>query len=193
MAGERQCVMVILALTNDECIKALTRLGFGRLACSHDNQPYIVPIYFAYHERYLYSFATLGQKIEWMRANPLVCVEVDEIVNHHNWISVVVQGHYEELRNAPGWMGQRILAHELLRQRAMWWEPGDIRIAQLAAADAIPIYYRIHVNRMAGRRARPDQVEAVIAVESETTQESEGWLKTLLRRARIIGPGRPSR
>jgi uncharacterized protein len=186
--------MVILALTNDECIKALTRLGVGRLACSHGNQPYIVPIYFAYHERYLYSFATLGQKIEWLRANPLVCVEVDEIVNHHNWISVVVQGYYEELPHAPGWMGQRILTHELLRQQAMWWEPGDITIAQLAAADElIPIYYRIYVSRMTGRRARPDQIEAVIEVESATTQEREGWLKTLLRRARIIRPGRPSR
>jgi nitroimidazol reductase NimA-like FMN-containing flavoprotein (pyridoxamine 5'-phosphate oxidase superfamily) len=68
----------ILELTNDQCIKALTRLGFGRLACSHDNQSYVVPIYFAYRERYLYSFATLGQKIDWMRANPLVCVEADE-------------------------------------------------------------------------------------------------------------------
>jgi pyridoxamine 5'-phosphate oxidase-like protein len=67
--GYRRCVMVILELTNNECIKVLTRLGFGRLGCSQDNQPYIVPIYFAYHERYLYSFATLGQKIEWMRAN----------------------------------------------------------------------------------------------------------------------------
>jgi uncharacterized protein len=89
--------LIARQLTNDQCIKALTHLGFGRLACSHDNQPYVVPIYFAYRERYLYSFATLGQKIEWMRANPLVCVEADEIVNHHNWISIVVQGHCDLL------------------------------------------------------------------------------------------------
>jgi nitroimidazol reductase NimA-like FMN-containing flavoprotein (pyridoxamine 5'-phosphate oxidase superfamily) len=145
-------------------------------------------------QRYLYSFASLAQKIEWMRANPLVCVEADEIVNHHNWMSVVVPGYYEELPDAPAWMAQRILAHDLLRQRAMWWEPADIRAVHLVAADElIPIYYRIHVDRMTGRRARPDQAEAVTKVESARTQESEGWLKTLLRRARIVGPGRPSR
>jgi uncharacterized protein len=183
--------MVILELTNDECIKALTRLGLGRLACSHDNQPYIVPIYFACRERYLYSFATLGQKIEWMRANPLVCVEADEIVNHHDWLSVVAQGHYEELPDAPEWMAQRILAHDLLRQRAMWWEPADIRAAHLSnVGELIPIYYRIHVDNVTGRRARPDQAGGVTKIESAMTEESEGWLKGLLRRARIVGLGR---
>ena len=54
--------------------------------------PNIVPINFAYRERYLYSVAALGQKIEWMRTNPLVCVEADEIVDHDHWTSVVVQG-----------------------------------------------------------------------------------------------------
>jgi nitroimidazol reductase NimA-like FMN-containing flavoprotein (pyridoxamine 5'-phosphate oxidase superfamily) len=43
-----------------------------------------------------YCFSTLGRKIEWMRENPLVCVEVDEIVAHDNWLSVVALGHYLE-------------------------------------------------------------------------------------------------
>jgi len=56
--------MHIHELTKKECREALTSLKFGRLACSRDNQPYIVPVYFAYHERHLYSVARLGQKIE---------------------------------------------------------------------------------------------------------------------------------
>jgi uncharacterized protein len=181
--------MIIVDLTYDECIKVLTRLSFGRLACSQDNHPYIVPIYFAYHERYLYSFATLGQKIEWMRANPLVCVEADEIINHYNWVSVVVQGYYEELEDAPGWMGQRILAYGLLQQRAMWWEPAHVRTD---ANELVPIYYRIHVNHVTGRRAKPDAVDVATLVETATARESEGWLKSLLRHARIVGPGSSS-
>jgi hypothetical protein len=103
-------------------------------------------------------------------------------------------GHYEELPDAPEWIAQRILAHDLLRQRAMWWEPADIRAVHLVAADElIPIYYCIHVDQMTGRRARPDRFEDVTEVESATAQESEGWLKGLLRRARIVGPGRSSR
>jgi uncharacterized protein len=184
--------MVILELTNEECSKVLTRLGFGRLACSHDGYPYIVPIYFAYRERYLYSFATLGQKIEWMRANPRVCIEADEIINHYQWVSVVVQGQYEELEDAPEWIGQRILAYGLLQQRAMWWEPAHISTAHLVATtELIPIYYRIHVDHMTGRRARPEAVKVTTLIEPALPQESEGWLKNLLRRAGI--PGRSSR
>jgi uncharacterized protein len=187
--------MVIHELTNNECIKVLRRLGFGRLACSHDNHPYIVPIYFAYRESYLYSFATLGQKIEWMRANPQVCVETDEIINHFQWESVVVQGQYEELEDAPEWMGQRILAYGLLQQRAMWWEPAHIRTAHLIAeGELIPIYYRIHVDQMTGRRARPDEVKITTnLVEPALVVESQSWLKNLLRRAGISGEGRSTR
>ena len=59
--------------------------------------PYIVPIYFAYEPDHIYGFTTLGQKVEWMRANPLVCVEVDEVLSHFRWSSVVVVGRYENL------------------------------------------------------------------------------------------------
>jgi hypothetical protein len=36
----------------------------------------------------MHGFCMVGQKIGWMRANPLVCVEADEVVNHTGWASV---------------------------------------------------------------------------------------------------------
>ena len=66
------------------------RLGYGRLACACNNRPYIVPIYFVYDDDRLYCFSTLGRKIEWMRENPLVCVEADEVRGHDDWTSVIV-------------------------------------------------------------------------------------------------------
>src|SRR5689334_3479911 len=138
--------MRILELTNKECIEVLTRLRLGRLACSRDDQPYLVPIYFAYHGAHLYSFATRGQKIDWMRTNPLVCVEVDDIVNREDWWSVIIQGRYEELLDTPEWKLERELTHDLLEHEAMWWEPAFVRTAHLGAADElIPIYYRINI------------------------------------------------
>lgn len=44
-------------------------------------------MYFAYHDNYLYAISAIGQKIEWMRANPLVCVEVDNITSDDEWMS----------------------------------------------------------------------------------------------------------
>jgi nitroimidazol reductase NimA-like FMN-containing flavoprotein (pyridoxamine 5'-phosphate oxidase superfamily) len=43
----------------------------------------------------------MGQKIEWMRLNPLVCVEIDEIPSDVDWTSMVVRGRYEELPEKP--------------------------------------------------------------------------------------------
>jgi uncharacterized protein len=182
--------MLILELTNKECVEALTHLRLGRLACSRDDQPYIVPIYFAYHERHLYSFATRGQKIDWMRTNPRVCVEADEIINHHDWMSVIVQGRYEELLDTSEWRLERELAHDLLQRQAMWWEPAYVGTAHLdAVAELIPIYYRIHIDQVIGRRARPDSVETVTLVEPVPAPQSESRLKSLLRRLWFVGPG----
>jgi nitroimidazol reductase NimA-like FMN-containing flavoprotein (pyridoxamine 5'-phosphate oxidase superfamily) len=184
--------MLILELTNKECVEILTRLRFGRLGCSRDNQPYIVPINFAYHDRHLYSVAALGQKIEWMRANPLVCVEADEITNHYHWMSVVVRGRYEELLDTPEWKVERELAYALLQRRNMWWEPACVREVHRAAVEqVIPMYYRIHIDQVTGRRARPDPVETVALHEPVTTSRCKGWLKSFLRRTRLVVPEHP--
>ena len=176
-------VMLILELTNEECVETLTRLKFGRLGCSRDNQPYVVPFNFAHHEQCLYSVAALGQKIEWMRTNPLVCVEADEIVDHYHWTSVVLQGRYEELPDRPQWNAERELAHAMLQRRAMWWEPACVRETYLVAVEqVIPIYYRIHMDRVTGRRAKPDPSEAVAVLEPATTSRWKSWLKSPLRR-----------
>src|SRR5271169_4794089 len=108
--------MLIHEMTNQECLDTLARSGLGRLGCAHDNQPYVVPFYFAFDKRRLYAFSTLGQKIEWMRANPRVCVETDERTAHNQWISVVVVGHYEEFPDTPQYEPERNRAHELLQQ-----------------------------------------------------------------------------
>ena len=111
--------MLIHEMTEDECRTALERVSFGRLACARDNQPYVLPIYFSYDGKHLYGFSTLGQKIEWMRSNPLVCLEIDERTSLHQWMSVVVSGRYEELPDAPEYGYERVHAHEVLQKRAM--------------------------------------------------------------------------
>ena len=73
--------MVIQEMTERECRAMLAGTNVARLACARNNQPYIVPIHVDLDGEFLYGFATLGQKIEWMRQNPLVCLEVDELIN----------------------------------------------------------------------------------------------------------------
>lgn len=148
--------MVIQDLTRQASLELLARARLGRLACTQGAQPYVVPFYLAYHDNALYSFATVGQKIEWMRANPLVCVEVDEIVSQQEWVSVIVFGRYEELPDRPEWQDARALAHKLLQKFAMWWEPAYVEsIHESKPRPLVPIFYRIRVDRISGHRAVP--------------------------------------
>ena len=63
--------MLIQSMTKQASIELLARARLGRLACSHDGQPYITPMSFTYDDDNLHGFSTVGQKITWMRANPL--------------------------------------------------------------------------------------------------------------------------
>src|SRR5690242_8000739 len=149
--------MLIQEMTRQASLDFLARMHSGRLACAQDAQPYVVPIYFSYSEGCLYSFSTVGQKISWMRSNPLVCVQADEVVSLRNWISVVVFGRFEELPDVPEWSYQRALAHELLERRAAWWEPGYARtILHGAERPLVPIFYRVHITGVTGHQASPE-------------------------------------
>ena len=115
--------MLIQELTTQESLEMLRGMNLGRLACARDGQPYIVPIHFAVDDCYLYGFSTTGKKVEWMRANPLVCIEADQVASSQQWVSIVVSGKYEELPDTLEWQSVRTLAHDLLQKKAMWWEP----------------------------------------------------------------------
>jgi uncharacterized protein len=112
--------MVIREMSEAECLHALSKGRLAKLACAHENQPYVVPVYLTYDEatRCLYGFTTPGQKIEWMRANPLVCVEVDDITAYDQWVSVIAFGRFEELTESPGSDGTLLKAPVRLREVA---------------------------------------------------------------------------
>jgi uncharacterized protein len=56
--------VLIQELTRETSLDLLARMRLGRLACAQGTQPYVVPFYFAYDNDCLYSFSTVGQKIE---------------------------------------------------------------------------------------------------------------------------------
>ena len=107
-------VMFIHEMSLAECHDVLARTNVGRLACAHENRPYVVPINFAFDGRYFYGFTTLGQKVEWMRSNPLVCLEVDEVTDQNQWSSIVASGRYEELPDKAEYEMARTRAHSFL-------------------------------------------------------------------------------
>jgi nitroimidazol reductase NimA-like FMN-containing flavoprotein (pyridoxamine 5'-phosphate oxidase superfamily) len=90
-----------------------------------------------------------------MRANPLVCVEADEVTSSQQWTSVVAFGRYEELPDEPRYDAERRLAHSLLSERPLWWEPGYARTLIGGAERPLDlVYFRIDVGQITGHRAR---------------------------------------
>lgn len=88
--------MFVREMTRPECIALVTASHIGRLACARDDQPYIVPIQYAFTTGRLYGFSMPGQKIDWMRDNAKVCVQIDEFADRESWKSVVIYGSYRD-------------------------------------------------------------------------------------------------
>ena len=148
--------MRIVAASQDECSEMLKRVSIGRLACALDNQPYVVPVRFAYEPDRIYIFSTVGKKIKWMRQNPKVCLQADEIGTSANWISVIVTGTYLELNEPQYHAAQREHARALLSQDAQWW-----RVALSERRDGLvssieTVFFRVDIESMSGLRAMPE-------------------------------------
>lgn len=149
--------MLVQEISTKDCVNLLTNIHLGRLACAQDSQPYVVPFYFAYDRNYLYGFSTVGQKIEWMRMNPLVCVETEDLVSAEEWVSMVILGRYEELPDTPEFRTQREMSYAFLQQKADWWEPGYAKtIADGVERPLVPVYFRIKIGKITGRRGTAD-------------------------------------
>jgi nitroimidazol reductase NimA-like FMN-containing flavoprotein (pyridoxamine 5'-phosphate oxidase superfamily) len=204
--------MVIREMSKEECLYVLAKARLARLGCASNNQPYVVPVYLAYHESpvgepYLYGYTTVGQKVEWMRANPQVCVEVDEVTSCTHWTSVIVFGRYEELPDLPelnvghpperaghyyeivpdepSQAAERLLAYELLQTQALWWEPASTARAALAHGDSavpfVPIFYKISIDRVTGHEATSDTCAADSSVHPMPSVRRFNRLRSALR------------
>ena len=150
--------MRIHELTPAECREILELTTVARLACARDGQPYVVPVslYFDEPADCFYGFSTIGQKIDWMRENPKVCVEIERIVDKYHWSTIVVFGRFEEIGESPRHGNARRRANELFEQRPQWWLPGTGKL-EAGEERSVPVVYRILIERISGRRAdRPE-------------------------------------
>jgi uncharacterized protein len=145
--------MLIHELTQQECRDVLSRAHLARLACSRHDQPYVVPISFSYDSvlNALFSFSAVGRKVDWMRDNPKVCVEVADVDDRFHWTTVIVFGRYNEIDDAPERSAVRERALGLFKHRAEWWLPGAAT-SPTQAPESVVIY-RVDIDSMSGRRA----------------------------------------
>ena len=135
------------------------QLGYGRLACASNNRPYIVPLYFVFDVDRLCCFSTVGRNIEWIRENPLVCVEAEEVRprrlghRHCPW-KICGNPEHKRICEEPGTVRSR------LGKRSLWWQSGYTATQIRRKGTPLPVFYNIQIEEMSGLRGSPDTREA---------------------------------
>ena len=104
------------------------------------------------------SFRLLVKKYIWMRANPKVCIEIDEITNRSRWVSVIAYGLYQELPE-PQFEAERAHARKLLERYSRWWLTSLAGRRAKTRDDFIePLFFRVHVDSLTGLCGRSEEV-----------------------------------
>ena len=85
------------AMSQIEIDQFLTCARTGRLGLSIENEPYIVPVGFVYHQgKIAIHSCTKGKKMEALKSKPRVCFEVDETISDTSmYKSVIMNGSAE--------------------------------------------------------------------------------------------------
>lgn len=86
-------------LDRDEIEEFLRDQRIARLGCHAAGETYVVPVIYAYDGGAVVTVTQEGRKVEMLRENPRVCVEVDEYDadGRGSWRSVIGYGAAEEL------------------------------------------------------------------------------------------------
>ncbi len=135
--------------SNAEINQILSRVGYGHLACSRDDQPYVVPVHYAFLNGEIFIYTTEGKKFEIIQANPLVCLQVEEVTDNQHWASVIVEGVAEQITKPA----EREKAVKLVVAVNPTLTPAiSIRWMDSWVRENIEVVYRITPTTTSGRR-----------------------------------------
>jgi nitroimidazol reductase NimA-like FMN-containing flavoprotein (pyridoxamine 5'-phosphate oxidase superfamily) len=119
--------------------------------------PHIAPITYAYDGRAFLGYSPDGEKLEGMRHNPQVCVEVDRVHDAADWLSVVATGRFEELRGDAALDAVYRISERLSTIARADGYPAPAHGTYVARLGIPGVAYRIKIDRKQGRFARSDQ------------------------------------
>ncbi len=79
--------------------KLLSEQKFGHLGCvTETGEPYVVPVNYLYYDGEIYIHSLPGKKLDALRENAKICLQVEKIEDCCQWQSVIVTGEFEEVK-----------------------------------------------------------------------------------------------
>jgi nitroimidazol reductase NimA-like FMN-containing flavoprotein (pyridoxamine 5'-phosphate oxidase superfamily) len=88
---------MITHLNQEDARSLLAANRVGRLGCIYEGAPYVVPINYVWDGETIYVHSRPGRKIEALRTDPRVCLQVEKVTDASHWTSAIVYGTYEEV------------------------------------------------------------------------------------------------
>ena len=136
---------MIAKLSQAQSYALLRDARLARLGCIADGEPYVVPVNFVFDGDVALLHSLPGRKLEALRQNPRVCLQVDQIKDQFHWQSVLAFGNFEEIN------GPEERARVMNRLLSLFPEltPVESFIAGDAAAPA-PTVFRVRIDRITG-------------------------------------------
>lgn len=144
-------------LTQLEMDNLLHSQLIGRLACIQGDEPYIVPMAYAYEGDRILGQTSSGLKLNILRQNPKVCFEVDQLIDLRNWKSVILFGTFREIQDtqinpARQWLFDRIFPLSTPAQVHGGGHPVEVVLEDETRVK--PVLFAIEISRMTGRFER---------------------------------------
>jgi nitroimidazol reductase NimA-like FMN-containing flavoprotein (pyridoxamine 5'-phosphate oxidase superfamily) len=90
---------MISKLTKQQIEEVLLDNIFGHIGCNDGFNTYVYPINYLYDGKNIICHSPSGSKIQVMRENKRVCLQVDEVKKNMHWKSVMIHGEYQELED----------------------------------------------------------------------------------------------
>jgi nitroimidazol reductase NimA-like FMN-containing flavoprotein (pyridoxamine 5'-phosphate oxidase superfamily) len=135
--------MSISKLGDMDSLAILREGTLGRLGCIAADWPYVVPVNYFFDGRDIYIHTLPGKKLDALRANPRVCLQVDEIKDSYNWRSVIAYGTFEEVSNEE--TKENVLTK--LYSRLPYMTPVESKLVEGAKGTVV---FRIKVEEVTG-------------------------------------------
>ena len=152
---------MLTELTEKECEQVLQSQHYGHLGCSDDGEPYVVPVTYLFRNGAVFGQTEEGKKIDIMRKNPRVCMQVEHIRTGFDWESVQCFGRFGEVTDAKEAHAVSLLLAEQFgditkKERVVPVSPPikDTNIPDSRKMSG-SVVYRITIERMTGRSEKP--------------------------------------
>jgi len=147
---------MISSLSDPEISEVLEDNAWGHLGCNDGTDTYVYPLNYFFDGKSIICHSQDGTKVRIMRKNTRVCFQVDEVVDHRNWRSVMVLGEFQELEDER----ERYQAIKGFLDRRMHVKITDTYLQSLKEAEAEisrqhknskTVIYRIVIDKKLGQ------------------------------------------